>query len=314
MSYQQKYLKYKNKYLGLLYKINQIGGSTSSGSNSTIASENIERIGIGNLINIIMVQEDLRPAILIQPQDYNEVTGKDPVTKSILDAILIEFPELIHSENYQIYQGILISKTNFNYRDDITLDLMGKILGYPCYKDFETSDWIKDIISYTVTIIANLESNSTIEIFSNVCKNISSIEVFKIFAEKANKIFNQEKYKSFLGNIKFQIKIKKNIPNQIIINKLIDGIILDEDEKYKIINELENFGFSDSILSNFQKFIQYENPIHKGIIIDLLVSSLHDSLSPFYPIQYYEGKLEQVNRISEERGNEIINILKRTMI
>ena len=260
-----------------------------------------------------MVIEDLRPAILIQPQDYNEVTGKDPITKSILDAILIEFPELIHSENYQIYQGILISKTNFNDRDDITLDSMGAILGYPCYKDFETIDW-KNILSYSITIIGNLESGDTITIFSNACKNISDIDEFSTFVEKANKIFNEEKYKSFLGNIKFEIKFQKFIPNQFIIDKLIDGITLDEDEKYKIINELGNFGFSDIILSNFQKFIQYENPIHKGIIIDLLVSSLHDSLSAFFPIHYYEGKLEQVNRISEERGNKIINILERTMI
>ena len=37
--------------------------------------------------NLRLVQENVRPAMLIQPADYKEATGNDPRTKSILDSI-----------------------------------------------------------------------------------------------------------------------------------------------------------------------------------------------------------------------------------
>jgi hypothetical protein len=304
MDYNKKCDKYKNKSLQLKHIV-QRGGSSGDDEN-----KNIEIIGISNLINIILVNEGLRPAMLIQPWDNSENSGKDPITKSILDAVKIEFPELIHSENYNIYQGILISKSNFNNREDITLEKMGEILGYPCYKDFITTDWIKNNISYGITIIAKLEDGRIIEIFSNICKDMS-ITKFNKFVEDANKIkIFQEKYKSFLGNITFEVKIRKTIPNNIIINKILSEEILDEDDKNKIINELgDKHEFNDEMIKQFEEYIQYDNQIHKGIILQLLVDSLYDSLSPFYPIQNYEGKLEQVNSILQKRGNEIINIL-----
>ena len=117
MNYEKKYLKYKNKYL----KLKQIGGFPSESF-----KENLEIIGIENIINLILVNEGVRPAMLLQPQDHGEATGADPKTKKILDAMKIEFPNLIYSENYQIYQGIIISKVNYNDQT-ISLEKMGEI-------------------------------------------------------------------------------------------------------------------------------------------------------------------------------------------
>ena len=86
------------------------------------------------LINCILVDNDIRPSMLIQPQDYGEATGSDINTKLILTEIKQIFPQLIHSENYKVYQGILISKKSYDDRD-IDLQNMGRILGYPCYAD-----------------------------------------------------------------------------------------------------------------------------------------------------------------------------------
>jgi hypothetical protein len=92
-------------------------------------------IDIDVILNCILVNETVRPAMLVQPQDYGEATGKDPKTKSILEVIKRHFPQLLHSKNYKTYQGIIISKTDYN-GEQISLERMGKILGYPCYKNF----------------------------------------------------------------------------------------------------------------------------------------------------------------------------------
>ena len=37
----------------------------------------LKKIGIENIINAILVHENVRPAFLLQPADFNEATGKD---------------------------------------------------------------------------------------------------------------------------------------------------------------------------------------------------------------------------------------------
>ena len=47
----------------------------------------IEKIGIDNVLNVILVNENVRPAMLVQPADYDERTHNDPKTKSIIETI-----------------------------------------------------------------------------------------------------------------------------------------------------------------------------------------------------------------------------------
>ena len=82
----------------------------------------------GVLLNCILVMEDIRPSLMVQPIDYKEVNGKDPKTSKILSKIKELFPELIHSEEYEMYQGVLISKTSYDGRKDIDVHEMGKLL------------------------------------------------------------------------------------------------------------------------------------------------------------------------------------------
>ena len=60
---------------------------------------------LSNVINAILVHEDVRPAMLIQPTDVNEVTHHDPKTKYMIDKIVQQFPSLQVSTDYSIYQG-----------------------------------------------------------------------------------------------------------------------------------------------------------------------------------------------------------------
>jgi hypothetical protein len=105
------------------------------------------------------------------------------------------------------------------------------------------------------------------------------------------------------------VNIELIIPTQHIINKLITKKNLSKEEIDVIIGVLYNMGFSDKLL---EYEFQYNNPIHKGILLDILVKSKHDVLSPFYPLQEYPKQQKVVDKITIELENALIEILDKT--
>ena len=152
----------------------------------------IEKIGIVNVLNSILVNENVRPAMLVQPVDYDEVTGKDPKTKIIIEEIKEIFPELLLSEDYESYQGVIISKTNYN-NIYISEKRMGKILGYPYYKDFNSIN--HENIFYSIDFYVKQINGRKIQLFANICKDEINTERFKSFINEAKIAFGKEKYK-----------------------------------------------------------------------------------------------------------------------
>jgi hypothetical protein len=273
----------------------------------------IEQIGIENVLNSILVNENVRPAMLVQPANYDEATGKDPKTKSIIEAVKKQFPTLLFSEDYKTYQGVIISKTDYTGQE-ISLERMGEILGYPCYQDFNAID--PTHISYSIDVyVKQKNTNEITYLFSNVCKDETNIEKFKSFADRAKLALNKKEYKDILNGIeidKVGVEIEKIIPTQAIINKLIDNIQLQQDELDKIQNILFNFGFSMELQLYFLENFQYTNPIHKGILLSLLVNEVNDILSPFTPLQNYPEQKKNVYKIIEAWEKELIDVLERT--
>ena len=275
----------------------------------------IKKIGIENVLNSILVNENVRPAMLVQPADYGEATGKDPETKSIVEAIKKQFPELIISEDYETYQDVIISKINYNDRKDISLEKMGEILGYPCYQDF--NDINPENISYFINVNVKQKNNKIINLFTNVCKDETNIKKFENFADKVKITFDKGEYKDILDGfeiVKVDIEVNKNIPTQLVIDHLIENKTLEQDEIDKIQNVLFNFGFSKETRLYFLYHFQYTNPIHKGILLDLLLKEKNDILSPFYPLQNYIPQQREVDEITKALEKDIIDILEKTKL
>lgn len=273
----------------------------------------INRITLDNLLNVILVNEDVRPACLIQPADNNERTGDDPITKSILQGIKTEFPELLQSDNYDSYQGIIISKVDYNGKKDISLERMGEILGYPCYTDFNNMN--PDDTSYSINIHVYIKNEQRIQLLVNICKDETKKDIFDFFAVKASEVFALEKYKKLLESIeidKIDVEITKNVSTQSIINKLIKNKKLDKYETDKILNILFNFGFSMELQFYFEDNFQYKNQIHKGILLDLLLREKRDTLSPFYPLQNYPEQDKEINIITQAWEKDLIDLLEKT--
>jgi hypothetical protein len=55
------------------------------------------------IVNSILVENDVRPAMLVQPINYGEPNSSNKKTNEILMNIKKWFPNLIQSENYTVF-------------------------------------------------------------------------------------------------------------------------------------------------------------------------------------------------------------------
>jgi len=275
----------------------------------------IKNIEINNILNAILVNENIRPAMLVQPIDYNEIKGTDKKTLKIVNGIKKIFPNLYLTDKYQNYQGTIISKKKLSLDNQIiSLEKMGEILGYPCYKNFENFN--RDSNLFALELIVSYNNNIEILLFANVCENNETLNKFKfnLIAQKAFDIFTNDKYKHILKDIhinKVYVKIENIITTQSVIDKLITNKKITEEEKEKIIDILYNSGFSDN-LSEYD--FQYNNKIHKGILLDILLKEKYNTLSVFYPIQLYPLQEKAIEGITIQLENALIEILNKTRI
>jgi hypothetical protein len=264
------------------------------------------------LLNAILVNEGVRSAMLIQPADYSERTGKDKKTSSFVSKIKKLFPALQSSDTYDIYQGTIISKKSYDGKV-ISLGKMGEILGYPCYADFETLN--RDEPLFNVKLVVSF-GNEEIELFNNICKDKkTATSGTKALSKKAFEALTNVKYKGILDELKIKkidkvyVDIETIIPTQHIINKLISKKKIVSEELDVIRSVFYNMGFTER-LSAYE--FQFDNPIHIGILLDVLVKEKYDLLSPFYPLQNYPKQSGEVDRITTELENAMIDILDKT--
>jgi hypothetical protein len=265
----------------------------------------VHEIGLYNLINLILVKERVRPAFLLQPQDK----GNENI-REIINAIKDYFPELIHSKDYSIYQGIIISYEDFNGKE-ISLNEMGRILGYPCHEDFEEIDHINDD-TYTAEIIINMESGDDVSIINNKCLNESKKPKFQRISNKIKDVLQKEEYTEILQDrvIDVIVNFEDNRSINIVIEKLINNKNLNEIDIDMITEILYNLGFEDN--TEMENNIQYNNPIHRGIILGLLIYFKNDLLRPFYPLQSHPTEYPEVLKETEDWQEELTETIKNT--
>jgi len=114
---------------------------------------------------------------------------------------------------------------------------------------------------------------------------------------------------------KIDVQVSKviNITCKSLINSLIKNPTnLNDDEKWHIDNYFYNIGFSPK-LHNFciNNIVEYDNPVHIGIIIGLLSHYQHNIIEPFCPLQY-TGKLNEIEKITEEWEETLFDIFVKT--
>ena len=268
----------------------------------------MSKIGLSNYLNCILVMHDVRPAMLIQPQDLGEATGEDPKTKALLASIRKQFPTLKQSHDYKEYEGILISKEEFNGRTDITSVEMGRILGYPCYEDAQGAT--RDI-EYTLRLKATVLSES-VELVVNVCKSKQHLPRMEEMATQAQRVFRT--YPEF-KDAKVIVDLSVTVSEARLIGKLESRSVLTQEDKESILLCLGNISALDydETVKRLSKVIQYNNPVHQGLLLGMVLQSKYNPMIPFFPLQNHP-ELPLCMNLSNQLIENLLLALTRTRI
>ena len=282
-------------------------------------NEMIEELGMGNLLNLLLVHRNIRLAMLFQPIDYGE-DNRNLFHKSgkILEKIQNYFPDLILSTEYENYQGVLISKQSFNGRTDISSEEMGRILGYPCYagfSEFHTRMASNDTREYFgVDMTAIMQSGEVFQLYGCLCENFARFQSeFESFADLATELF--QIHYSFLKVSRVVVHPIKISTVRSILDKLVkkETEELDSADISKIINIFQNCDFH-ILDKEFSLFYQAENPIHRGLLIGFLLNEQHNLLTPFFPMSPLSKEYQKVQQISLQWETDLIQMLIFTAV
>ena len=253
------------------------------------------------LINATLVQNDIRPAYLLQSINFGEYNIENrEKTNLILDDLKNKFPDLLQTE---CNQGIILSKKQY-LNENITDERLGEILGYPSCKEFKYITEHPDE-KYTIfeLYVKNKNTYENIQLFANCCKqeNIDrDRKIFENMASCGNKLFNSKNIESRIVVVE-----EESIPIKSIINKLLNNELLNIKEKFEVNNNIWNLGMEK--LNEYP--FDFSNPIHKGIVLTLLSYCDNTPISAFYPLQTYPNEMEKSDKITAKWENEMLRIL-----
>jgi hypothetical protein len=240
--------------------------------------------------NLYLIQNKCRTAYLFQPYNYDENT-----TNTKLDLIKKEFPNLIHT---RCSQGTIISNSVL----DISLindnNYLANILSFCCPFSYNQS-----LIKYSYDIVIKFKNNKSIPIISYICNNGLCNEHASKLVSKINHILS-----SFdtIDNVIF--KKNTHYSEEYYIDKLSKfNEQINKDDIDEINNYLYNMGFSEKLQDYIEYKVQFNNPIHRGILIGLLTQSKHDILEPFCPLDEHPKEEKNVNKIILKWENLIIH-------
>jgi hypothetical protein len=274
----------------------------------------IDIIGISNFLNLILVNEYIKPTFLIP-----ETICNNNSTPQLLSEITNAFPLLKQSINYKIYNGVIISYNDYsNYNgSSVSLQNIGLLLGYPFYENFNnTTD---NYNTYTINVKVKLKNGLIENLFSNICHHITDdiIESFNICVEAAIDAFHKEKYITLMGEtvvIDVYTEIIQNISADTIIEKLMNNKKLQDYDFEKIQHILIHLKFTHNFQIFFNSYFQESNNIHKGILIGLLLNSKHKLLSHFQEVDNYKETYNDIQNTVNQWEKNLTRVLHETRI
>lgn len=287
-----------------------------------ITSLKMYRIRKEDLMNVILVNDNKRNAMLFQPVNYKETSVTDPITLKLLQSIHTLFPKLLFTIRYYGYQGIIISKKDYS-DEHIDSERMGKILDYPCYEGFDelSDDSEKTVVNVYVHYKTLSGSENKTQLFANVANEVTDEQKaeFDAFIPAFMETLIKDDYMTLLNKVcniqnieKIQIDYQMIITIQSIIDGLIAGKEPSEIEKEEIHNILYNTVLSENFQLYFIYNFEYDNPIHIGILLQILMWENKNPLSVFYPLYRYPQQSEMVDAVASELEQSMIQTLQLT--
>jgi hypothetical protein len=256
----------------------------------------IDRIGMEEYLNCILVEKGVRPACMMQPPDYGEVSAADPITNEKLTAIREVFPELIQSV---VSAGIIISKREYT-NDDIPSDGdLGRILGYICANEFDTviqNDATQSSVSYNM--IVNFKEGTpfnSIQLFVDRCKDTRTRAAHEDQRAAVESVLKGDaRVRGLIDSVVLEETI--SVPPTSILTKLVNRERLSALEKSEMMNYIYNLGFEGDIL---RYSFDEQNEFQRGVLVTLMTHYIHNPLEPFFPITRYPQYEESLHKTKE---------------
>jgi hypothetical protein len=186
-----------------------------------MSNQNIHDI-LENILNCILIEEGIRDGF--HPDNYVE-----------LNNYIHLFPNLhvidVEGANGSKWNFITKKKLtkqkikSLSYHDPNHDESIGKLLGYPCYKEYV----LKHKIQYGIHLMVEYKYKNKrhlLQMFANACSTKDHVNVFDTYAKKSNDIIH--KYDTLMNtfnvkNIKFYTKI--TTPNHDIAMHIIYVLI-----------------------------------------------------------------------------------------
>jgi len=250
----------------------------------------INEIGLEEYMNCVLVQGDVRPAFLIQPADYSEATSNDPKTAAKAAAIRRFFPDLIISN---IGGEALVSKRAWTEAEFKKNQDMGDALGYPCAAEYEYTLTHKDEPVVVIQVVVAMEDGARLQIMANACKDASKFDRFVALAGAAERALKAD---ARLKVASVTAEKAVTVPVKYILQKLIRGEALNDDEEGGLRNDIWNMGWEDGDAMSEYKY-EFNNPVHRGILMMLMTYAKEDPMEPFYPLQRHAEHREVTVRM-----------------
>ena len=269
----------------------------------------LEKLGYNEYINCYLIQNNVRDGYLIQAVNY--IDGKSVTInnyqKFVDDEKLKLIAEYFPHLNISILPGgqeILITKNIYNISDIKTSYQIGKILGFPCPRDN-----LKNVGTYNSSYSFSINvyiKNKVIQLIAFVCLNKDKyLPKAELLKNNIKQILKQSEFKSIIKDVK--LIITHNFSIDDLIKKLLNNKSKFSDEEKSQINEyIYNIGLRNIKL---YKYLNYNNLIHRGILIALLSINKNNILSPFFPLQNYPEQYKEVLNIENLWNKHLIKIL-----
>jgi len=263
---------------------------------------------IEDYINGFLVTQGIRKAYLIQ--NFSDLSIKSDGFSYFTRISNLKriFPNLTSftNNNYTFF-----SLKQLNLNDVDTNEKISNLLGYKSSCKFDDIDRTKTTYSFSIDAITN--KSQTIDILTFVVPDMTT----KSYAEELTKriresILNDPKLQSRILDVQLNVHVHDSIDSlkDKIANPQYTITEKDKDQiKGDLIFNIANPDMTEQIF----KHIEFDNPVHRGLLLSFIATYKYTTLEPFFPIQS-SGAYQEILEITKKHFTYVSELFKETSV
>jgi len=251
-------------------------------------NKRIDNLEPEDYINSLLVIKGVRKAYLIQ--NFESTTTYIDRRIGMIQNI---FPTLkIYKNKNNTHYFLAVDKLLLDLNDVVNI---ASVLRFSCDVGFNDLNRDKEMISYNINVFFNENNEEPLSIITYICQTKSTISDAIELVDDINGVLTNNIKLKKLNIIVSRVELQVNviIPPLAFIHKLMDPKhVFTEPETDELNNIIYNTVISEDSSDIIINVIDYNNLIHRGVVLTYITEYIHNKLEPLIPIQtteYYEG-------------------------